>query len=397
MKHTFLKSIALFLALLLTIFTFAACQPAVEKPDDEGNGTDVENGEDVKTDDPAGTFIIGGIGPLTGSAASYGISVKQGAQIAVDEINEQGGVLGYEFKLLFEDDEADAEKGVSAYNKLIDKKINALLGSVTSGSCIAVSEESFKDGILQVTPSASALEAIPHPNSFRICFTDPLQGELMAQYIKDGGFNSVAVIYDISSDYSKGIADAFIEKAAEIGLEIAAEESFTDGDVDFKTQLTSIKSSNAEALFLPMYYTEAGYISEQAVTVGVNLPYFGSDGWDGIIAQLEGNTENIEGASFLTPFIATSDEEHVVSFVKAYEDAYKTTPDQFAADGYDAVYVIKAAIEKAQSIDSDAMIAAMTEFEFEGVTGKMSFSEDGEPDKVAMVAVIYDGDYTVAK
>lgn len=340
-------------------------------------------------------IIIGGIGPLTGDAASYGISVKNGCQIAIDEINAAGGVNGKQLELLFEDDVCDEEKSISAYNKLMDSGINVLVGAVTSGCSIAVSEVSVSDNILQITPSGSAMDCTKHPNAFRICFTDPLQGEIMAQYIADKGFKNPAIIYDVASDYSKGIHDSFIAKAAEVGLTIAADESFTSGDVDFKTQLTKIKSSEADCLFLPIYYTEVGYISEQAPTVGVELPYFGCDGWDGVINQLNGNTTNIEGATFLTPFVATSTNEKVQSFVKAYEAAYSATPDQFAADGYDAIYAVKAAIEAANGdLSGDALIAAMTQINVAGITGDMSFTAEGEPNKSARVAVISNGQYT---
>lgn len=340
-------------------------------------------------------IIIGGIGPLTGDAASYGISVKNGCQIAIDEINAAGGVNGKQLELLFEDDVCDEEKSISAYNKLMDSGINVLVGAVTSGCSIAVSEVSVSDNILQITPSGSAMDCTKHPNAFRICFTDPLQGEIMAQYIADKGFKNPAIIYDVASDYSKGIHDSFIAKAAEVGLTIAADESFTSGDVDFKTQLTKIKSSNADCLFLPIYYTEVGYISEQAPTVGVELPYFGCDGWDGVINQLNGNTANIEGATFLTPFVATSTNEKVQSFVKAYEAKFKATPDQFAADGYDAIYAVKAAVEAANGdLSGDALIAAMTQINVAGITGDMSFTAEGEPNKSARVAVISNGQYT---
>ncbi len=372
------KILALALAGFMTVPFFAGCSS--------------ENGGSGSAE-ASGTFKIGGIGPLTGDAASYGISVKQGAQVAVDEINAAGGVNGMKLELIFEDDECNEEKSVSAYNKLMDNGINALLGSVTSGCSIAVSEESVNDGILQLTPSGSAMDCTKQANSFRICFTDPLQGELMAQYIADQGLKSPAIIYDIASDYSKGIHDAFVAKAQALGMTIAADESFTGGDVDFKTQLTKIKSSGADCLFLPIYYTEVGYISEQASTVGVSLPYFGCDGWDGVIKQLDGNTANIEGAIFLTPFVANSSNEKVKAFVSAYEAAYGSTPDQFAADAYDGVYVIKAAIEKAGDTSNEALIAAMTQITVDGVTGSMSFTAEGEPNKSAMVAVIENGEY----
>lgn len=339
-------------------------------------------------------YKIGGIGPLTGDASSYGISVKQGSQVAIDEINAAGGVNGKKLELVFEDDVNDAEKAVSAYNKIMDQGVTALVGAVTSGCSIAVSDESVKDGILQITPSGSAQECTKQPNSFRICFTDPLQGQTMAKYIADNGYKNVAIIYDVASDYSKGIKEAFVAEAGNVGLNIAAEESFTSGDIDFKTQLTKIKGTNADCIFLPIYYAEVAAISEQATTVGVSLPYFGADGWDGVIDQLGGDTTNINGAIFLTPFVATADKENVKSFVAAYEKAYNATPDQFAADGYDAVYAIKAAIEACGSdVTNENLVAAMTKIEVKGVTGDMTFTAEGEPNKSALVAMIQDGQY----
>lgn len=393
MKQVSKKILAFCLAAMTMTAALTGCSgnPEGNAPADNG-GSQADGGSAA-----GGVFKIGGIGPLTGDAASYGISVKRGAQIAVDEINAAGGVNGMKLELLFEDDELNEEKAVSAYNKLMDEDVNAILGTVTSGCCIAVVEESQKDGILQITPSGSALECTKYDNQFRVCFTDPMQGRMMAEYVKEQGYSNAAIIYDVSSDYSTGIKDAFVETFTANGGTIAAEESFTSGDVDFKTQLTKIKSSGADCLFLPIYYTEVGYISEQAPTVGLSLPCFGGDGWDGVIAQLDGNTANIEGAAFLTPFVATSEAENVKSFVEAYEEAYGATPDQFAADGYDGVYILKACLEvTGGDTSNEALVAAMTQIEVDGVTGKMTFTADGEPNKDAMVAIIENGQY-VAK
>ena len=340
------------------------------------------------------TFKIGGIGPLTGDAANYGNSVKNGCQVAVDEINAAGGANGKKLELLFEDDVNDAEKSVNAYNTLMDQGVQAIVGSVTSSPCIAVAAESEKDGILQITPSGSAKECTAGSNAFRICFTDPLQGEVMAKYIKDKGINKIAMIYDVSNDYSKGIHDAFAAKFTELGGQLVDDESFAKGDIDFKTQLTKVKTSGAEALFLPIYYTEVGYISQQAATLGLNIPYYGCDGWDGIIKQLNGDTKNIEGATYLTPFVATDTSEKVQAFVNTYKEKYNAEPDQFAADGYDAVYAIKAAIEKAgDDTSNEALVSAMTQISVNGLTGDMTFDENGEPNKSAKVVVIKDGQY----
>ena len=340
-------------------------------------------------------FKIGGIGPLTGDASSYGISVKNGAQIAVDEINEAGGAAGYQFELLFEDDELDEEKSVNAYNKLMDSNVNAILGSVTSGCSIAVSEVSKDDGILQITPSGSAQACTQYDNAFRICFTDPMQGELMAKYIFEKGITKTAIIYNVSDEYSKGITDAFTAAYTAAGGTVAASESYNTGDIDFKTQLTTVKNSDAEALFLPIYYSDVASISEQAAGVGLALPYFGCDGWDGVIKQLNGDTSKIDGAVFLTPFVASSEDEKVKSFVDKYTEKYGAAPDQFAADGYDGIYAMVKALEQTNGDTSgEALIAAMTQITVDGVTGSMTFDASGEPNKDALVAIIKDGEYT---
>ena len=393
MKH-FASKVAWVLAAVMLIACFSGCvseQEGSSAPAGE-SGAPAETGS---TENP-GTeeeVVIGGIGPLTGSNASYGISVQQGGQLAVDEINAAGGINGMQIRYLFEDDESDAEKAISAYNKLMDDGMQVLMGTVTSDPCIAVTDESSRDGILQITPSGSAEACTQYDNCFRICFTDPLQGRSMANYMYEEGLRKVAIIYDVASDYSSGIYEAFVDEFEALGGEIVAAESFTSGDVDFKTQLTKIKATDAEALFLPIYYTEVAYIVNQAVNVGLELPYYGCDGWDGVINQLEGDTTNIEGAIYLTPFVANSEDEIVQNFVANYREAFGAEPDQFAADAYDAIYTIKAAIEQAGSMDNDAIIAAMTEITVSGVTGEMTFSEDGEPNKAARMAVIQDGQY----
>lgn len=382
MKKNYLKILALCLVAAMTMFAFAGCGDGGTKTggNDEGNQV----------------FVIGSIGPLTGGAASYGNSAKNGEQIAVDEINAAGGVAGYQLQLIAEDDQHDAEKSVNAYNNLMDKGMNALIGSVTSVPCIAVTEVSKVDGILQVTPSASAAAAAQYDNCFRICFTDPQQGEHMAQYIWDQGITSTAVLYDVSDAYSSGIYNAFDTAYKALGGTVTAAESFNSGDVDFKTQLTSIKNSGAQALFMPFYYQEVAYVANQAGDVGLDVPYFGCDGWDGVIKQLNGDTTLIDGAAFLTPFIASATDEKTVAFVEAYQAAYGAVPDQFAADGYDAVYAIAAALEKAGSADNAALVAAMHEIEIDGVTGHMSWDENGDATKSAIIAIVQNGDIVPA-
>ena len=377
------KFVSVMLSAVLAASMLAGCGTQGDNSAD--NGGNAASGDTIK---------IGGIGPLTGGAASYGISVKLGAQVAVDEINAAGGILGKQIEFMFEDDENKEQNSVNAYNTLMDKDMQVLIGSVTSNPCIAVADESVKDGILQITPSGSAKDCTKNDNGFRICFTDPQQGEKMAEYITGtAGLKKVAAIYDSSDAYSTGILEAFEAKLTSLGGELVAKEAFVSGDKDFKAQLTKISGTDAECLFMPFYYTEVAYVAEQAKSLGISLPYFGCDGWDGVIKQLNGDTSSIEGAIFLTPFIATSENETVQKFVKAYEEKYSATPDQFAADAYDAVYAVKAAAEKAGAIENDALIKAMTEITLTGTTGTMTFSADGEADKTAYFAKIENGKY----
>ncbi|MBO8434962.1 MAG: ABC transporter substrate-binding protein [Tyzzerella sp.] len=342
------------------------------------------------------TFVIGGLGPITGGAASYGISVKQGAEVAINEINEAGGVkVGdrtVKLALNFKDDENDTETCITAYNALMDEGIDALLGTVTSAPCIVIKDYTAQDGILQITPSGSAIDCITDAdNVFRLCFTDPLQGKTMADFaVNDLGHKNIAIIFNNSDEYSTGLKDAFVSEAESLGANIVSTQAFNEGDVDFTSQLTAIKNANAEILFVPVYYEAVSYIAQQAKDIGLNLPLIGGDGWDGVLKQVT-DTSTVEGAIFLSPFLST--DPSVANFVNAYETAYKSTPDQFAADGYDVVYVMKAAMEKAGSTESADMIKAMTEIEVDGITGKVKFTADGEPEKDAKFVQIKDGQY----
>lgn len=377
MKKKFLKLLAGTMVAAMSLVGFAGC-----------GGGDTQQGG---TTDGEQVFNIGCIGPMTGAASSYGNSVRTGVEAAINEINANGGVNGYTFKLLVADDQHDAEKAVNAYGNLMDQGMNALVGAVTSVPCVAVTEVSKEDGLLQITPSGSAEKCAQYDNCFRICFTDPQQGQHMADYIYAQGYTNCAVMYDVSDAYSSGIYNAFVEKYTSLGGTIAAAESFATGDVDFKTQLTSIKNSGADALFLPFYYTEVAYVANQSVDVGLELPFFGCDGWDGVIKQMGDAVDLVDGAVFLTPFFADGTDEATANFVSLYKEAYGAVPDQFAADGYDAVYAIKLALEKAGTTDNDALVAAMHEIELTGVTGTMTWDENGDADKAAILAKIQNG------
>lgn len=352
------------------------------------------------------TFKFGGIGPITGGAAIYGQAVMNGAQIAVDEINAAGGINGYKIEFSFEDDEHNPEKSVNAYNTLLDKKMQVLVGTVTSAPCIAVVDKANADNVFMLTPSATATEAIAQDNAFRVCFSDPNQGTEAAKYI--GAKNlatKVAIIFDNSDPYSSGIKDNFVKESANQNFEVVAQEAYTqDSNTDFSTQLQATVDSGADLLFLPIYYQDASNILAQAAQKDIDIAVFGCDGFDGILGLDGFDTSLAEGVLLLTPFSTSSTDEKTQAFVKAYEAKCNgLTPNQFAADAYDAVYIVKAAIEKANITPAasnaeicDALKKAMTEISYSGLTGSdITWGADGEPNKAPIVVEIKNGEYVV--
>jgi branched-chain amino acid transport system substrate-binding protein len=352
-------------------------------------------------------FYIGGIGPLTEGAAVYGTHVYWGAQIAVDEINEAGGINGALIEFKFEDDVHDPEKAVNAYNSLKDWGMKILMGTVTTKPCIAVAEETKADNMFQLTPSGSSPDCIKYDNAFQVCFTDPNQGSASAKYIGEKGLASkIAVIYNSSDSYSSGIYETFAKEAENQPFEIVAAEAFTDDNKsDFSVQLQKAKEAGAELVFLPIYAQEASLLLTQAEARDYKPIFFGCDGLDGILAIENFDTSLAEGVMLLTPFAADATDEKTQSFVKKFKDAHGEIPNQFAADAYDAIYIIKAAIEKAgvkpdMSISDmcDKLVKVMTEISVDGLTGAgMTWEATGEVNKAPMAVVIKDGTYVSAE
>ena len=347
---------------------------------------------------------VGVIGPMTGPYAVYGLAVQYGAQIAAEEINAKGGV---QFEVLAEDDQGDGELGVNAYNKLLDDGVSLMLSTVTSGSCLAVSDVAFEDRVFMLTPSGSA-DAITNDkdNVYRVCFKDSAQGLASAQYIVDNALaTKVGVTYNNAQDYSMAIYNSFKQKAAELNLEIVAEAAFSDDtNADFSVQIAKMQEAGAELVFLPIYYTPASMILVQTDSVGYNPVFFGVDGMDGILT-LEGFDPALaEGVMLLTPFSADAEDELTKNFVAAYQAKHGEIPNQFAADAYDGMYALKAAVELAgitsETAPEDAcelMIPAMQEIEVVGLTGTMRWDATGEVDKTPTAVVIKDGVYVGAK
>lgn len=373
------------------------------------DATETADTAEAETTDTASsdeTFKIGGIGPVTGGAAVYGIAVKNATELAIKEINAAGGMNGYQVEFNFQDDELDNEKSVNAYNTLKDWGMNILVGTVTSGCCIAVAAETKNDNMFQITPSGSSVDIVNgNDNVFQVCFTDPNQGVGAAQYIGENSLaTKVAVIYDSSDVYSSGIYTKFAEEAANQNFEIVAAEAFTaDNKTDFSVQLSKAQEAGADLVFLPIYYTEASLILAQANAMGYDPKFFGCDGLDGILGVENFDASLAEDVMLLTPFAADAQDDATKNFVSAYEAAYGETPNQFAADAYDAVYIVKAAIEKSGATPADGVSGicdklktAMTEITYDGLTGSgMSWSSDGTVNKSPKAMKIMNGEYSL--
>ncbi len=395
-----------FLSLMLIVAMLTASLAACGNSSSDSKETTKETEAAGETTGAAegGTLKIGGIGPATGGTAIYGLAVQRGAQIAVDEINAAGGVNGAQIEFNYQDDEGDAEKAVNAYNTLKDWGMQALVGTVTSTPCIAVAAKTAEDNMFQITPSGSAPECIAPDNAFRVCFADPDQGTKSAQYIGEHKLaTKAAVIYDSSDTYSTGIYEAFAAEAANQGIEIVATGSFTaDNRTDFTVQLQQAQSAGAELVFLPIYYSEASLILTQANKMGYEPQFFGGDGLDGILGVENFDVALAEGVMLLTPFAATAEDDLTKNFVGTYEDLYGETPNQFAADAYDAVYAIKMAAEQS-SVSADmsasdiceALKTGMTAITLEGLTGTITWDASGVPEKTPIAVVIENGVYKV--
>jgi branched-chain amino acid transport system substrate-binding protein len=383
-----LKKLVVVLLAVVMVFTFAAC-----------GGKSESSGEAI--------LKIGSTGPLTGPASIYGVAVKQGAEIAVEEINAQEKDFQIEFKM--EDDEADGEKSVNAYNSLKDWGIQLLMGSVTTGSCITVSAEANSDRVFLMTPSASSADVTAgKDNAFQICFTDPNQGIKAADNIaQDFSDKKVGVIYNNSDAYSTGIFNAFEKELEKKGMKIVAAETYPDDtNADFSAQLTKCKEAGADLILLPIYYTPASVILKQAKDMNYDATFFGVDGMDGIL-DMEGFDKALaEGVYLQTPINPWSDDEDVKSFVEKYQTEYNELPNQFAADGYDGIYVLYNAFKEAQLKTDmsneeicDAMIKTVTGgFSYDGLTGEgMTWNDKGEVNKEPAVCVIKNSQYEDVK
>ena len=381
------------------MLSLAACGSTADTT--ESTASQAATGETTAAATP---IKLGGIGPVTGGNAQYGTAVQNGEQLAVDEINAAAGYTVFE--LQFEDDESDPETAVNAYNALKDWGMQVLLGAVTSDPSLNVASECVNDNIFMLTPSASAEDvALTGPNVFQMCFTDPNQGKTSAQYIADNNLGTnIGIIYDSSDPYSTGIYTAFVATAEELGLNIVAQPSFTaDNKSDLSTQVAQCQDAGADLVFLPIYYNEASQILIAANSRGYEPTFFGCDGMDGILSVEGFDTSLANGLMMLCPFSAFGDDETTTTFVSAYEAAFDSTPNQFAADAYDCVYAIYQCVQDgtingdmSASDMCDALVEAFGTMSFSGTTGEnQTWDENGMISKEPKVYQIQDDAYVL--
>ncbi len=343
-----------------------------------------------KTQD-SNTITIGGIFPLSGSVAVYGIECKNGIELAIEEINAQGGVNGKRLVLISEDDEGNPEKSVNAYKKLTTSdKVSIIIGSLTSGCTQAMTSLAQSQKVLLIAPAAT-MESITDAGDyiFRTCFIDPFQGTVGGIFAADNlGATRAAILYDYGNDYSVGLRDNFVTAFERHGGQIVADESYNTGDVDFNAQITKIKSANPDIVYLPDYYATVSLVAKQLRAQGINTPLVGADGWDGLT---ENAGDEVLNGYYSNHYAADSTDTKVVNFVNAYQAKYNSVPVSFAALGYDSMYLIRDAIMRAESSDSTVVRDALSQTNGSYVTGNLTFDDKRNPVKSAVIVEMVKG------
>ena len=342
------------------------------------------------------TLKIGATAPLTGPLAIYGVTATNGSKLAMEEINKNGGILGKQVEFMVLDSKGDSTEAITAYNRLVDEGIVAFIGDAPSKPSLAIAEVAAQDNMPMITPTGTQFNITEAgSNVFRVCFTDPYQGVILANLAKNNlKANTVAILVNNSSDHSDGVTKAFVEEAAKLNLEIVAKEGYSEGDKDFRAQLTKVAAANPDVLLVPDYYEQAALISTQAREVGLKSTFIGPDGWDGVAKALDPSAYGaIENSYFTNHYSLDDPNERVQSFIKAYREKYNEDPSSFSALSYDAAYLMKEAIEKAGSTDKEAIVKAIKESSFDGVTGHLRFDEKNNPVKAVTVLKIVNGKY----
>jgi branched-chain amino acid transport system substrate-binding protein len=336
-------------------------------------------------------IVIGHFGSMTGSEATFGTSTDEGIRLAVEETNAKGGVKGKKIRLVTMDNQGKAEEAASVVTRLIEKeKVIALLGEVASSRSLAAAPIAQKRKIPMVTPSSTNPKVTEVGDYiFRTCFIDPFQGTVMAKFATETlKIKKVAILRDVKSDYSVGLADYFVLKFKELGGEVVADVSYQSQDVDFKGQLTQIKSKSPEAIFIPGYYTEVGLIARQAREIGLKIPLMGGDGWDSPKLSEIGQTA-VDGGYFSNHYSSETTDPVSVEFVKRFKTKYGRNPDGLSAASYDATMVLIDSLNRATALTSEALRNALAQTaNFAGVTGKISINEQRNAVKSAVVVQV---------
>ena len=341
-------------------------------------------------------IMIGSTFPLTGQYSNYGQSTVNGMEMAIEEINEAGGINGKKISLESLDDKGELTDAVTSYNKLAQNGAQAVVGTSTSSPSLAIAEASLADGIPVITPTGTE-ESITEgkENVFRTCFTNPYQGELLAIFAKDKlDSKTAAILVNNASDYSTGIAESFEKKAEELGIKVVAKESYGENDTDFKAQLTSIASEDSDVLLIPEYYEKLALITPQARDAGIKADFIGGDGWDGILKTMDQSSYDIIQDSYFTNHFSIEDDNpKVKDFIEAYREKYDEDPTAFSALGYDTIYIIKEGFESADSDTNEDRNKAIKDLDFDGITGAFKFDENNNPQKDASIMKIDNGEY----
>ena len=347
----------------------------------------------AKTDSTS-EIVIGEFGSLTGTTATFGISTKNGVDMAIDDINKAGGLLGKQVRVIVEDDQGKPEEAQTVVTKLITKnQVVAVLGEVASSRTMAAAPVAQQNGVPLITPSSTNPRVTQIGDYiFRVCFIDPFQGLVMAKFATSTlKVKNVAILRDIKNDYSVGLAEVFVDNFKKMGGNIVANESYSEGDTDFSAQLTSIKSRNPQAVFMPGYYTEVGLVVRQAHKLGLSVPFLGGDGWDSPkLVEIGGDAVN--GSYYSNHFSVDDPAPKIQKFVSDYKARYSATPDALAGLGYDAASVLFDAIKRANSTDGAKIRDAIASTkDFDGITGKITIDKERNAVKPAVVLQVKDG------
>lgn len=359
-------------------------------------GNESKKADGANKQEASETIKLGNSAPLTGPLSIYGQTTNNGIKLALEEVNANGGILGKKVDWVEYDDKGEITDAVTNYNKLMEDKVDAIFGGVPSKPALAIAESSVNDGVLYITPTATQANITEgKPNVFRTCFTDPFQGEVLANFSKEKlNAKKVAILRNQSSDFSMGVADVFEKKAKELGMEVVADESYGDSDTDFKAQLTNVRGQNPDVLFIPDYYEKVALIAPQVKEAGIEATLVGADGWDTVLSVMDKSSfSSLDNSYFSNQFTLEDPSEEVQTFLKNYKEKFGENPSTFAAEGYDTVYLYKQAVEAAGTTEWAKVIEALKKVEFKGVTGSFTYDENNNPIKTAKMIRIENGEY----